>query len=212
MRMRKKKNLEPRLERRLDLTITAPEENKGKWRELKPDAVRTCLEIGCGKGRFITETAAKHPENLYLALERERGAIVMAMEKVAASELKNVFFIIGDAEHLNEWFDSGEVDVIYINFCDPWTKHHRESRRLTHHNFLERYKQILSADGSIFFKTDNIELFDFTLKEMPAYGMELIDVTNDLHSTKIPNIMTEYEERFTNQGMKINYLEAKFKK
>lgn len=211
MRMRKKKNLEPRLERQADITIANPEEYRGKWRELMPDAEKLCLEIGCGKGKFITETAQQHPENLYLALERERGAIVMAMEKVAAQEIKNVYFIVGDAEHLIEWFAEDEIDTIFINFCDPWTKHHRESRRLTHHNFLERYRVIMQPEGRLYFKTDNVQLFDFTEEEMPQYGMEILTITRDLHSTDIPNVMTEYEQRFTAQGMPINYIEAKFK-
>lgn len=211
MRMRKKKNLEPRLERCEDVTIQNPEELRGQWLTLKPDARKICLEIGCGKGRFITTLAAQNPDILYIALEREKGAIVMAMEKVKAQELSNVRFIIGDAAELCNYFADAEIDDIYVNFCDPWTKRHREKRRLTHRNFLALYRRIMKPSGHFYFKTDNVELFDFSEAELPDFGMELLTVTRDLHATDIPNIMTEYEERFSSQGVKINYIEAVFK-
>ncbi len=211
MRMRKKKNLEPRLERCEDVTIQNPEELRGQWLTLKPDARKICLEIGCGKGRFITTLAAQNPDILYIALEREKGAIVMAMEKVKAQELSNVRFIIGDAAELCNYFADAEIDDIYVNFCDPWTKRHREKRRLTHRNFLALYRRIMKSSGHFYFKTDNVELFDFSEAELPDFGMELLTVTRDLHATDIPNIMTEYEERFSSQGVKINYIEAVFK-
>lgn len=211
MRMRKKKNLEPRLERCEDVTIQNPEELRGQWLTLKPDARKICLEIGCGKGRFITTLAGQNPDILYIALEREKGAIVMAMEKVKAQELSNVRFIIGDAAELCNYFADAEIDDIYVNFCDPWTKRHREKRRLTHRNFLALYRRIMKPSGHFYFKTDNVELFDFSEAELPDFGMELLTVTRDLHATDIPNIMTEYEERFSSQGVKINYIEAVFK-
>lgn len=211
MRMRKKKNLEPRLERCEDVTITNPAELRGSWKGLKPDARKICLEIGCGKGRFITTLAAQNPDILYVALEREKGAIVMAMEKVKAQELENVRFIIGDAAELCDYFADGEIDDIYVNFCDPWTKRHREKRRLTHRNFLALYRRIMKPDGHFYFKTDNVKLFDFSEAELPDFGMEILTLTRDLHATDIPNIMTEYEERFSSQGVKINYIEAVFK-
>lgn len=210
MRMRKKKNLEPRIERRSDITIADPESFRGKWHDLCPDAAHFCLELGCGKGRFITQLASKNPDNFYIAVEREKGAIVMAMEKVAELEITNVRFIIGDIAEIEKWFDKDEIDDIYINFCDPWTKRHREKRRLTHRDFIARYKHIARVGGHIFFKTDNVELFEFTVLELPEAGMQLNYVTRDLHSEEIDNIMTEYEEKFSSQGMKINYLEAQF--
>lgn len=212
MRMRKKKNLEPRLERCEDVTIQNPAALRGQWRTLKPDARKICLEIGCGKGRFITTLAAQNPDILYVALEREKGAIVMAMEKAKVRELANVRFIVGDAAELCDYFADGEIDDIYVNFCDPWTKRHREKRRLTHRNFLALYRRIMKPDGHFYFKTDNVELFDFSEAELPDFGMELLTVTRDLHATDIPNIMTEYEERFSSQGVKINYIEAVFRR
>lgn len=211
MRMRKKKNLEPRLRRCESVTISDPAARRGKWRELMPGAERVCLEIGCGKGRFITTLASRNPGTLYIALEKEKSAVLMAMEKTVELKLPNLYFIIGDAAALPDYFADGEINDIYVNFCDPWTKRRREIRRLTHRNFLALYKRVMADGSHFYFKTDNIELFDFSEKELPEFGMELIQVTRDLHSTDIPNIMTEYEERFSSQGMKINYIEAVFK-
>ncbi len=210
MRMRRKKNLEPRLERQSAITVSEPEAMRGAWRSLCPDARRVCLELGCGKGQFITELARRNPENFYIAVEREKGAVVMAMEKVAAAELSNVRFIIGDVQDLEKWFGPDEIDDMYINFCDPWTKRHREKRRLTHRDFIARYRGVVKKGGRLYFKTDNVELFEFSVLELPAAGMQLDFVTRDLHAENIDNIMTEYESRFTAQGMTINYLEATF--
>ena len=154
--------------------------------------------------------AKQHPENFYVAVERERGAVVMAMEKVAAEELANVRFIVGDIQDFEKWFSCDEVDELYINFCDPWTKRHREKRRLTHRDFIARYRKAVRQGGRLYFKTDNVELFEFSVLELPAAGLKLNFVTRDLHNETIANIMTEYEERFSSQGMKINYLEAEF--
>ena len=210
MRMRRKKNLEPRLERQSAITVQEPEALRGAWRSLCPDAERVCLELGCGKGQFITELARRNPRNFYIAVEREKGAVVMAMEKVAAAELKNVRFIVGDVQGIDAWFGPDEIDDMYINFCDPWTKRHREKRRLTHRDFIARYRGIVKKGGKLCFKTDNVELFEFSVLELPEAGMKLDFVTRDLHSEAIDNIMTEYESRFTAQGMKINSLEAEF--
>ena len=210
MRMRRKKNLEPRLERQSGSTIPEPDALRGSWRSLFPEAQRVCLELGCGKGRFITQLARIHPENFYIAVERERGAVVMAMEKVANEGLSNVRFIVGDIQDFEKWFDRDEIDDVYINFCDPWTKRHREKRRLTPRDFIARYRKAVRSGGHLYFKTDNVELFEFSVLELPAAGMKLNFVTRDLHSEAVFNIMTEYEERFSSQGMKINYLEAEF--
>ena len=210
MRMRRKKNLEPRLERQSGITIADPESMRGTWRSLCPEAERVCLELGCGKGQFITELARRNPGNFYIAVEREKGAVVMAMEKVANAQLENVRFIVGDVQGIESWFGPDEIDALYINFCDPWTKRHREKRRLTHRDFIARYRAIVKKGGKLYFKTDNVELFEFSVLELPEAGMKLNFVTRDLHSEEIDNIMTEYESRFTAQGMTINYLEAEF--
>ena len=208
--MRRKKHLQDRLVRCQPVTIAEPEKLRGSWQTLMPEANALCLEIGCGKGRFINKTAVQNPNNLYIAIEREAGALVMAMEKTLAFGIKNVFYIRTDAENLAACFSSNEVDSIFINFCDPWPSNKHVRRRLTHRNFLGIYKQIIKPGGMLYFKTDNAPLFAFSLSELPAFGLRLQNVTHDLHSTDTPNIMTEYEERFSSQGIKINRLEACF--
>ena len=135
MRMRKKPNLVPRMERCARFLIQAPEEQRGHWRELKPDAEQIWLELGCGKGRFTAETAAQNPNVLYLAVERVPDAMIVAMERCAQRGLTNVFFVDGDAARLREYFAPDEVDRLFINFCDPWPSNRHARRRLTHQNF-----------------------------------------------------------------------------
>ena len=130
MRMRKKPNLGVRMERCTRVLISDPEEWKGKWRELMPEAKEVFLELGCGKGRFTAETAAQNPQALYIAVERVPDAMVIAMERVCAQELHNVFFVDGDVAQLPLFFAPGEVDRIYINFCDPWPSNRHAKRRL----------------------------------------------------------------------------------
>ncbi len=210
MRMRKKRNLEPRLERCESVTILNPGEYKGNWRSLKPDAKEIYVEVGCGKGRFSKQMALANPDVLYIAIEKEKSAVVLAMEKAIREEIKNIFFIPGDASDLLNFFDVGEVNAIYVNFCDPWTSNRNAKRRLTHENFLKLYRQITVPGGKFFFKTDNDALFRYSVWSLKEFGMENMEVTNDLHATDIPNIMTEYEERFSSQGIKIKRIAANF--
>jgi len=210
MRMRKKRNLEPRLERCESVTIMNPAKFKGKWLSLKPDATAIYVEIGCGKGRFSKQMALANPDVLYIAIEKEKSAVVLAMEKAVREEIKNLYFIAGDASDLCNYFALGEVHSVFVNFCDPWTGNKHAKRRLTHENFLRLYRQIAIPGGKFYFKTDNDALFRFSVWSLKEFGMENMIVTNDLHATDIPNIMTEYEERFSSQGIKIKRIEASF--
>ena len=149
MRMRRKPNLIPRMERCARVLISDPEARRGNWRELMPEAETVYLELGCGKGRFTAETAEQNPKALYIAVERVPDAMVIAMERVCAKELHNVFFVDGDAALLPQYFAPGEVSRIYINFCDPWPGNRHAKRRLTHPDFLLRYRQVLTEDGEI---------------------------------------------------------------
>lgn len=171
------------------------------------------IEIGCGKGRFITETAALHPEISYVAVEKVSNVIVLAMEKAKAAELVNLKFIRGDFAMIAPQLPEGSMDRIYLNFSDPWPKNGYAKRRLTHGAFLEQYKRILKDGGEIHFKTDNRGLFDFSLETFPENGFELKNVTFDLHK-EMPegNIMTEYEQRFSELGTPICRLEAVVRK
>ena len=170
------------------------------------------IEIGCGKGRFITETAALHPEISYVAVEKISNVIVLAMEKAKAAELGNLKFIRGDFATIAPQLPDGSVDRLYLNFSDPWPKNGYAKRRLTHGAFLEQYKRILKDGGEIHFKTDNRGLFDFSLETFPENGFELKNVTFDLHR-EMPegNVMTEYEQRFSELGTPICRLEAAVK-
>ena len=209
--MRRKHNLDKRLDACAEIHVLNPEEYKGKWRE-SFGFDRICLEIGCGKGRFITETAKLFPDTLFIAIERDSNVIVMAMEKALSQEIKNLRFMNVDAGNLTEYFDEGELNRIYLNFSDPWPKSKQAKRRLTHTNFLTQYDKVLASDGEIFFKTDNEKLFEFSLNEMSGYGLILSNITFDLHSTDFSNVVTEYEERFSGQGMRIYRVEARKRK
>ena len=204
MRMRKKKNLIPRMERCGDRLIREPYSMPGKWRELMPQARELRLELGCGKGRFTAGTAAAEPDVLFIAVERVPDAMVMAMERCAAQGLTNVFFIDANADQLPLFFAPGEADRIYINFCDPWPSNRHAKRRLTHPDFLLRYRQVLAEAGEIHFKTDNRDLFEWSLFQFPRVGFGGSEVTRDLHADGIHGVMTDYEEKFHNLGTPIN--------
>ena len=204
MRMRKKPNLIPRMERCAACQIRDPENRREHWRDLMPEARELRLELGCGKGRFTAETAAQNTDILFIAVERVPDAMVIAMERVTAMELHNVFFVDGDAARLPEYFAPGEVDLIYINFCDPWPTKRHAKRRLTFVNFLKKYREVLKEEGQIHFKTDNRDLFEWSLTQFPQAGFALSEVTRDLHANGICGVMTDYEEKFHNLGTPIN--------
>ena len=204
MRMRKKKNLPSRMEACGALLAADPGAEKGRWRMRKPDALKLRLELGCGKGRFTAETAAAHPEDIYVAVERVPDAMVIAMERCQKMGLTNVFFIDGDAAALDQYFAPGEVDLIYINFCDPWPSVKHSRRRLTHECFLRGYRRVLREGGQIQFKTDNHDLFEWSLFQFPKAGFALSEVTRDLHGRGVQGVMTDYEEKFHALGTPIN--------
>ena len=204
MRMRKKPNLSPRMERCARFLIREPSSYRGHWRQLKPDAKEIRLEIGCGKGRFSAETAQRNPDVLYIALERVPDAMVIAMERSMEKGLDNIFFIDGDAAKLRDYFAPGEVDLLYINFCDPWPGLKHARRRLTHEQFLVLYRGILREGGQIHFKSDNRDLFEWSLFQFPKAGFILSEVTRDLHGQGINGVMTDYEEKFYQMGTPIN--------
>lgn len=204
MRMRKKKNLPSRMEACGALLAADPGAEKGRWRMRKPDALKLRLELGCGKGRFTAETAAAHPEDIYVAVERVPDAMVIAMERCQKMGLTNVFFIDGDAAALEQYFAPGEVDLIYINFCDPWPSVKHSRRRLTHESFLRGYRRVLREGGQIQFKTDNHDLFEWSLFQFPKAGFALSEVTRDLHGRGVQGVMTDYEEKFHALGTPIN--------
>ena len=207
MRMRKMKNLEPRMERCAALRIQAPEEKKGHWRELKPECTQLWVEVGCGKGKFTAETAQANPDVLLIAVERCREAMVVAMATARDMGLTNVYYIDMDVAEIENIFAPGEIDRLFINFPDPWPRKKNAKRRLTHRGFLEKYCRTVREGGDIHFKTDNAPLFEYSLEEFAACGLEVKNVTRDLHKDGVVGIMTGYEEKFHSLGTPINRCE-----
>ena len=208
MRMRKMKNLEPRMERCAALRIQAPEEKKGHWRELKPECTALWVEVGCGKGKFTAETAQANPDVLLIAVERCREAMVVAMEKARDMGLTNVYYIDMDVAEIENIFAPGEIDRLFINFPDPWPRKKNAKRRLTHRGFLDKYCRVVREGGEFHFKTDNAPLFAFSLEEFAACGLETKNVTDDLHRDGPVGIMTGYEEKFYALGTPIHRCEV----
>ncbi|MBE6934072.1 MAG: tRNA (guanosine(46)-N7)-methyltransferase TrmB [Ruminococcaceae bacterium] len=181
---------------------------KGLWRELKKDCSQLWVEVGCGKGKFTAETAEAHPDVLLIAVERCREAMVVAMEKAKAMGLNNVFYIDMDVANMEEIFASGEIDRLFINFPDPWPRKKNAKRRLTHRSFLDKYCRVVKEQGEIHFKTDNAPLFEFSVEEFAACGLQVNNLTRNLHENGIVGIMTGYEEKFHSLGTPINRCEV----
>ena len=211
MRMRKKKHLGERLENCSDLIIYDLNDFEGDIKSVFGDSKPLCMEIGCGKGRFILETAKRNPDKNFLAVEKNRNVLILAAEKVKNEGLENVKFLAGDANMLREYSTDTECDIIYINFCDPWHKNSYRRRRLTHEIHLALWQKLLKENGEIHFKTDNQNLFEFSLNSFSDYGMRLRNITLDLHNSDFEgNIMTEYEQLFSEKGQPIYRCEAIF--
>ena len=211
MRMRKKKNCAARIERCSDIRITEPEQYKGKWNEVFGNDNPIHVEIGCGKGSFVVGMAKMYPDVNFIAIVKVEAVIVMAMEKAIENEVTNVLFMDLDAERIEDFFEKGEIERIYLNFSDPWKKSKQAKRRLTHKNFLDRYKKVLNEGSYIWFKTDNRKLFEFSLNSFCAEGFKLQNITLDLHDSGFEgNVITEYEQRFIDLGQPIYRLEATF--
>ena len=202
MRMRKKKNGAIRLSDCAELLITKREDIP---------CFPITVEIGCGKGKFILETAKRNPDKNYIAMEKIPDVAMLAAEKIRDEGITNVKFIVGDALTLPEFFGKGEIERIYLNFSDPWPHKGHAKRRLTDRGFLELYRSLLSPTGEIVFKTDNKPLFDFSLEEFEYMGFELCDLTYDLHNSEYmaDNVVTEYEANFSAKGFSINRVRAK---
>lgn len=183
--------------------FTEPEGMKGTWGEVFNNDNPVRIEIGMGKGRFVSTLAQLNPDINYVGIEKYSSVLLRAVEKQDELNLPNLRFIRMDAEAITEVFDRGEVDRIYLNFSDPWPKDRHAKRRLTSRQFFERYNIILKKDGQVEFKTDNRPLFDFSVEEVKEAGWQLRAVTYDLHNdAKLceGNVMTEYEERFSAAG------------
>ncbi len=177
--------------------ILSKEENKGK---------KIYLEIGMGKGEFITKLAMQDKDNIYIGVEVSKQVLAQAIKKLKRFESKenikldNLYLMSFDAAIISTVFKKGQIEKIYLNFSDPWPKKKHTKRRLTYEKFLKEYKTILKENGIIEFKTDNRLLFEYSLVSMQNFGMKFLEVYLDLHKTDVPNIMTEYEEKFSPFG------------
>lgn len=211
MRMRRKKHREDRMANCCDLIINDISAYKNDIKKVFDTDKPLHLEIGCGKGGFICQTAQLNPEINYIAFEKNLDVLVLAMEKVKNAKLKNVRFVPGDAETLSTLDLQPVISRIYINFCDPWEKFKHRKRRLTNERFLRIYQNLLNEDGEIHFKTDNAKLFEYSLNSFSDFGMRLKNITFDLHNSGFEgNVMTEYEKLFSEKGQPIFRCEAHF--
>ena len=192
-------------------SIDNPQDYKGKWHDLFGNNNPIHIEVGMGKGRFITDLASSNPDINYIGIEKYSSVLVRAIEKRETLEINNLYFIRMDAEELCNIFEENEISKIYLNFSDPWPKDRHAKRRLTSKEFFARYDKVLVKDGVVEFKTDNNMLFDFSLEQIPMANWEIVDFTRDLHHSPMNegNIMTEYEEKFSSKGNNINKLIAR---
>lgn len=212
MRLRHKPWADDFMREHDEIVVQQPFEWKGSWKNLfqKPDNPLH-LEIGSGKGQFITGMSQQHSDINFIGIERVKSVIVGALRKVLDGETANVRLVNEDAEDLRSLFDSNEVDHIYLNFSDPWPKNKHEKRRLTYHSFLEQYKDVLVPEGKITLKTDNRGLFEYSLVSFSEFGMRIEEVSVDLHQEEDPlNVPTEYEEKFSEKGQPIYKCQVRF--
>ncbi|WP_347096010.1 tRNA (guanosine(46)-N7)-methyltransferase TrmB [Streptococcus salivarius] len=212
MRVRKRKGAEEHLANHPQYVILEPEAAKGKWHELFGNDNPIHIEVGSGKGAFITGMAQQNPDINYIGIDIQLSVLSYALDKVLASGAENVKLLRVDGSSLTNYFEDGEVDMMYLNFSDPWPKSRHEKRRLTYKTFLDTYKQILPENGEIHFKTDNRGLFEYSLASFSQYGMVINKVWLDLHASDYEgNVMTEYERKFSEKGQVIYRVEAQFK-
>ena len=193
------------------MAINEPTVLKGKWNEEFGNDNPIRIEIGMGKGKFITTLAQENPDINYVGIEKYSSVLIRAIERCQDIEVQNLRFIRMDAEYICDVFENEEVDRIYLNFSDPWPKDRHAKRRLTSKQFFDRYNDILKKDGLVEFKTDNDLLFQFSLEQVPEAGWNLVEQTWDLHNDEKlvkGNVMTEYEEKFSSMGNPIHKLIA----
>lgn len=211
MRVRNKPWAKDMISEHPEYIVAEPEKWKGRWQERFEKKQPLHIEIGTGKGRFITEMAKANPDINYIGIELQPSVIVIALEKALTEKLPNLQLLHVNGASLTEYFTPNEVDQIYLNFSDPWPKKKHAKRRLTYPSFLAVYQEILKENGEIHFKTDNQGLFEYSLASFSQFGMILKQVWLDLHHSDFKgNIMTEYEEKFSAKGQPIYRVEAIF--
>ena len=214
MRHRKVKNLEQRIEKTRHYIVENPKEYKGKWREFfqVDNDKELYIEIGCGKGKFLCARAQANQDAVFLGIEGLDAVLIRGLERADEENIANIRFIMEYVADIRDYFEDGEVDGIYLNFSDPWPKPRHEKRRFTYGNTLLKYKEILKAGDFVEFKTDNEELFQYSLDEVNRLDLNMEEMSRDLHVSdySAKEFTTEYEEKFHGKGKNINYFRIRF--
>jgi tRNA (guanine-N7-)-methyltransferase len=211
MRLRHKPWAKEKIEQHPQYVVANPENFKGKWHEAFDKEQPLHIEVGTGKGQFITGMAKANPDINYIGIELYDSVIVAALDRLIEADLPNLKLLNVNAAELEKYFTKNDVDRVYLNFSDPWPKFRHEKRRLTYKDFLKLYENILVNGGEIHFKTDNQGLFEYSLMSFSAYGLLLKYVSLDFHKSGYEgNIMTEYEQKFSEQGNRIYRCEVKY--
>ena len=211
MRLRNKPWAREKINAYPQYIIPNPEEAKGHWKEIFGNSNPVHIEVGTGKGQFVTGMAKQNPHINYIGIEMYESVIITALDRLIEADLPNLKLLDVDGAELMNYFEKGEVERVYLNFSDPWPKTRHAKRRLTYKTFLHLYESLMPNGGEVHFKTDNQELFEFSLKSFSEYGMLLTFVSLDLHNSSFEgNVMTEYEEKFSAKGQRIYRSEARF--
>ena len=211
MRVRNRRGATELLEAHPQYVILNPADAKGRWQEIFGNDHPIHVEVGSGKGAFVSGMAKANPEINYIGIDIQKSVLSYALDKVLATDVPNIKLLWVDGSDLTDYFEEGEIDRLYLNFSDPWPKKRHEKRRLTYQSFLATYQQILPENGEIHFKTDNRGLFEYSLVSFSQYGMKLKGVWLDLHASDFKdNVLTEYEQKFANKGQVIYRVEAAF--
>ncbi|MCQ2555527.1 MAG: tRNA (guanosine(46)-N7)-methyltransferase TrmB [Clostridia bacterium] len=205
MRQRTIKNLDEKLSMNAKYRVLSPEELKGKWHEEFGNTNPVHIEIGSGKGKFITSMAKKNPDINYIAFEGQDDVSLRIMEKALSEEITNVRIVIAFVQDLHEYFEDEEIDGVYLSFSDPWPKGRHAKRRLTYHKRIENYIDVMK-EGFIEFRTDNEDLFSFSLEELNLLGIKPKEVSYDFKA----EITTEYEDKFSSMGKNILHYRVEF--
>lgn len=190
--------------------VGEPERFRGKWRSHFGNDNPIHVELGTGKGRFLSVVCGLKPAINWIGVERIEEVLLTALKKADEAECDNLRFLWTDVARLGEIFAPGEVDRLYLHFSDPWPKRRHAKRRLTHRRFLALYRQVLKPGGQLLLKTDSRDLYLFTLEELEDARFRVLEKSEDLHRSPYAeeNIMTEYEEKFASAGDPIYYLLA----
>ena len=212
MRYRRVKGATEKIETLKEYLVSEPAGFRGQWaREVFGNDHPVYLEMGCGKGKFLKEMALRHPENNYIGVEGQERVYLRAAQRAYEEKLDNLRIVGEFLQRPSECFAPEEIAGLYLNFSDPWPKARHAKRRLTHHRYLEEYRQFLKPGGTLSFKTDNDDLFAFSVEELQGSGARILEISWDLHRTPLraKEITTEYEDKFREWGTPIKYLKAR---